>query len=86
MCTNDELCKPLLLPRDIYMQYHRFVVAPTAAVLSRRKPASAGASSDTCSGVDSDKRAAHYLELLNGQGTSNISLRLITHQAMKAWG
>ena len=68
------------------MQYHRFVVAPTAAVLSHRRPASAGASRDTCSGEDSDKRAAQYVELLKGQDTSNLTLRLIKHHAMKAGG
>jgi len=58
------------------MQYHSFVVARAAVVLSRRKPASAGASRDTCSGEESDKRAAQYVELLMGQGTSKVLLAL----------
>ena len=58
------------------MQYHRFVVARTVVALSRRKPAFAGASRDTCSGEDSDKRTAQYVELLKGQGTSKVLLAL----------
>ena len=58
------------------MQYRRFVVAPTVAVLSRGKPASAGASRDTCSCEDSDKRAAQYVELLKGQDTSKVLFAL----------